>query len=166
MATALSGGHGEPIGALKEGLWVNDREDVEAHRRLLVRPVLNPAFEVSGGEVAKVNVGKGSESGEMWAYNGSVTAMPNEIKMLKYNLVIVEVPRRGGWIPGAQIVCVLSQGVLGAFHGHHGLQEPSPAARPIPPLVCPHLAKNKQCYSAPSGVKVMQHNIHCLDSHI
>ena len=40
--------------------------------------------------------------------------------MLKYNLVIVEVPRRGGWIPGAQIVRVLSQGVLGAFHGHHG----------------------------------------------
>ena len=46
--------------------------------------------------------------------------MPNEIKMLRYNLVIVEVPRRGGWIPGAQIVRVLSQGVLGAFHGHHG----------------------------------------------
>ena len=49
-----------------------------------------------------------------------MTAVPNEIKMLKYNLVIVEVPQRGGWIPGAQIVRVLSQGVLGAFHGHHG----------------------------------------------
>ena len=105
---------------LKAGLWVSDREDVEAHRKLLVRPVLNPAVEVSGGEVAKVNVGKGSHSGEIWAYDGSVTAVPNEIKMLKYNLVIVEVPRRGGWIPGAQIVRVLSQGVLGAFHGHHG----------------------------------------------
>ena len=54
------------------------------------------------------------------AYDGSVTAVPNEIKMLKYNLVIVELPRRGGWIPGVQIVRVLSQGVLGAFHGHHG----------------------------------------------
>ena len=69
-----------------------------------MRPVLNPAVEVSSGEVAKVNVGKGSKSGEIWAYNGSVTAVPNEIKMLRYNLVIVEVPRRGGWIPGAQIV--------------------------------------------------------------
>ena len=105
---------------LKAGLWVNDREHVAAHRRLLVRPLLNLAVEVSDGEVAKVNVGKGSESGEIWAYDGSVTAVPNEIKMLKYNLVIVEVPRRGGWIPGAQIVRVLSQGVLGAFHGHHG----------------------------------------------
>ena len=104
----------------KAGLWVSDREEVEAHRRLLVRPVLNPAVEVSGGEVAKVNVGKGSKSGAIWAYDGSVTAVPNEIKMLKYNLVIVEVLRRGGWIPGAQIVRVLSQGVLGAFHGHHG----------------------------------------------
>ena len=82
--------------------------------------MLNPAVEVFGGEVAKVIVGKGSESGEIGAYNGSVTAVPNEIKMLKYNLVIFEVPRRGGWIPGAQIVRVLSQGVLGAFHGHHG----------------------------------------------
>ena len=92
---------------------------MEAHHRLLVRPLLNPAVEVSGGEVAKVNVPKGSQYGEIWAYDGSVTAVPNEIKMLKYNLVIVEVPRRGGWIPGAQIVRVLSQGVLGAFHGHH-----------------------------------------------
>ena len=105
---------------LKAGLWVSDREDVEAHCRLLVRPVLNPALEVSGGEVAKVNVGKGSDPGEIWAYDGSVTAVPNEIDMLKYKLVIVEVPRRGGWILGAQIVCVLSQGVPGAFHGHHG----------------------------------------------
>ena len=105
---------------LKASLWVTDREDVEAHRRLLVRPPLNPAVEVSGGEVAKVNVGKGSASGEIWAYDGSVTAVPNEIKMPKYNLVIVEVPRRGGWIPGAQTVRVLSQGVLGTFHGHHG----------------------------------------------
>ena len=40
--------------------------------------------------------------------------MPNEIKMLKYNFVIVEVPRRGAWKPGAQIVRVLFQGVLGA----------------------------------------------------
>ena len=38
---------------LKAGLWVSDREDVKAHRRLLVRPVLSPAVEVSGGEVAK-----------------------------------------------------------------------------------------------------------------
>ena len=103
---------------LKGGLWVSDREDVEAHRRLLVRPVLNPAVEVPGGEVAKVNVGKGSECGEIWAYDGSVTAVPNEIKMLKYNFVIVEVARRGGWILGAQIVRVMSQRVLGAFH--HG----------------------------------------------
>ena len=103
---------------LKGGLWVSDREDVEAHRRLLVRPVLNPAVEVSGGEVAKVNVGKGTESGEIRAYDGSVTAVPSEIKMLRYNLVIVEVPQRGWWIPVAQIVCLLSQGVLGAFHGH------------------------------------------------
>ena len=85
-----------------------------------MKPVLNLAVEVSGGKVAKVNVGKGSESGEIWAYDGSVTAVTNEIKMLRYNLVIVEVPRRGGWILGAQIVRVLSQGVLGAFHGHHG----------------------------------------------
>ena len=105
---------------LKAGPWGSDREDVEAHRRLLVRPVLNPVVEVSGGEVAKVNVGKGSESGEIWEYDGSVTEVPNEIKMLRYNLVIVEVPRRGGWILGAQIVCVLSQGVLGALHGRHG----------------------------------------------
>ena len=105
---------------LKAGLWVSDREDAQAHRRLLVRPVLNPAVEVSGGELAKVNVGKGSKSEEIWAYDGLVTAVPNEIKMLKYNPVIVEVPRRGGWIPGAQIVRVLSQGALGAFHGHHG----------------------------------------------
>ena len=46
--------------------------------------------------------------------------MANEIKMLRYNLVIVDALRGGGWIPGAQIVCVLSQGVLGAFHGHRG----------------------------------------------
>ena len=45
---------------LEPGLWVSDREDVEAHRILLVRPVLNPAVEVFGGEVAKVNVGNGS----------------------------------------------------------------------------------------------------------
>ena len=85
-----------------------------------MRPVLTPAVEVSGGEVAEVNVGKGSESGELWAYDGSVTAVPNEIKMLRCNLVIVEVPRQGGWIVGAQIVRVLTQGVLGAFHEHHG----------------------------------------------
>ena len=48
-------------------------------------------------------------------------AVPNEIKMLKYNLVIVEVPRRGGWIPGAQIVRVLSQGVLGVFMDTMGI---------------------------------------------
>ena len=74
-------------------MWVNDREDVEAHRRMLVRPVLNPPVEVYGGEVANFNVGKGSESGDIWAYDGSVTAVPNEIKMLRYNLVIVDVPR-------------------------------------------------------------------------
>ena len=105
---------------LNAGLWVSDPEDVEAHRRLLVRSVVNPAVEVSRGEVAKVNVGKGSESGELWAYDGPVTVVPNEIKILRYNLFIVEVHRRGGWIPGAQIVHVLSQGVLGAFHGQHG----------------------------------------------
>ena len=73
--------------------------------------MLNPAIEVSGGEVAKVNIGKCSESGEIWAYNGSVTALRNEIKLLKYNLVIVEVARRGGWIRGAQIsACAVSMG--------------------------------------------------------
>ena len=56
--------------------------------------------------------GKGSESREIWAFDGSVTAVPKEIKMLKYNLVIVEVPRRGGWIPGAQIVCVRFRGCV------------------------------------------------------
>ena len=49
-----------------------------------------------------------------------MTAVPNEIKMLRYNLVIVEIARGGGLILRAQIVRVLSQGVLGAFHGHHG----------------------------------------------
>ena len=82
--------------------------------------MLNLAVEVSSGEVANVNVGKGSKCGEIWAYDGSVTVVPNEIKMLRYTVVIVEVPRQGGWIPRAQIVCVLFQGVLGAFHGHHG----------------------------------------------
>ena len=67
-----------------------------------------------------VNVGKGSECGEIWAYNGSMTAIPNDVKMLRYNLVIVEIPRRRGCILGAQIVRELSEGVLGAFHGHHG----------------------------------------------
>ena len=105
---------------LKAGLWVSDREDVEAHHRLLVRPILNPAVQVSGGEVAKVNAAKGSEPGDIWAYDGSMTALPNEIKMLRYNLLIVELTRPGGWILVAQIVCVLSQGVLGSFHGHHG----------------------------------------------
>ena len=52
-----------PQALLKAGLCVTDREDVEAHRRLLVTPVLNPAFEVSGGELAKINVGKVLESG-------------------------------------------------------------------------------------------------------
>ena len=46
--------------------------------------------------------------------------MPSEIKMLKYNLIIVEVPRRGGCTPGARIVRLLSQGVLRAFHGPSG----------------------------------------------
>ena len=82
--------------------------------------MLNRTVEVSGGEVATVNVGKGPESGEVSAYDGSATAMPNGIEMLKYNLVIVDVPRRGGWIPGAQIMRVLYQGVLGAFHGQTG----------------------------------------------
>ena len=40
--------------------------------------------------------------------------------MLKYNLVILEVSWRGGRISCAQIVRLLSQGVLGAFHGHLG----------------------------------------------
>ena len=56
---------------------------------------------------------------KFWGYDGSVMAVPNEIKMLRYNIVIVEVPRRGGWILRAHIVRVLCQGVLGAFHGHH-----------------------------------------------
>ena len=46
--------------------------------------------------------------------------MPHDIQMPKYNLVDVEVPRREGLIRGAQIVRVLSQWVLGAFHGHTG----------------------------------------------
>ena len=81
--------------------------------------MLNLAIEVSGGELAKVNVGKGSESGEVWAYDGSVTVVPIEI----YPSTIsssVAIPRRGGWILGAHILCVLSQGVLGAFDGQHG----------------------------------------------
>ena len=77
-------------GAVQGSLWLSDREDVEAHRRLLVRPVLNAAVEVYGGEVAKVNVVKSSKCGEFWAYDGSVAAGPNEIKMLRYNLVIAE----------------------------------------------------------------------------
>ena len=104
-------------------MWVTNREDVEAHRRLLVRPLLNLAVEVCDGEVAKVNVSKGLEFGEIWVHDGSVrsvTALPNGIKMLRYNLVIVGVPRRGGWICGAQILQVLSQGVFADFHGHHG----------------------------------------------
>ena len=43
---------------LKARLWVSER-DVTAHSRLVVIPVLNQAIEVSGGEVAKVNVCKG-----------------------------------------------------------------------------------------------------------
>ena len=78
---------------LKAGLGVSAQEDVEAHGRLLVRPVSNTAIEVCGGEVAKVNVGNGSESVVIRAYDGSMTAVPNGIKMLKYDLVIVEVPR-------------------------------------------------------------------------
>ena len=106
---------------LKAGLWVSDREDVKAHPRLLVRPVLNPAVEVSGGEVAKVNVGKGSESGEISAYHGSVTAVPNEFKMLKYNLVIVEILRRGGWIlVRRSCVCCL-KGYLAPFMDTMGI---------------------------------------------
>ena len=46
--------------------------------------------------------------------------MPNEIKVRKYNFVIVAVPRRAGWIPGVEIVHVLSQRVTGTFHGHTG----------------------------------------------
>ena len=38
-----------------------------------VRPVLNLAVEVFGGEVAHVIVGNGSESAEIRAYNESVT---------------------------------------------------------------------------------------------
>ena len=45
---------------LNAGVWISDPGDAEAHRKLLVRPVLNPAVDVTGGEVAKVNVGKGS----------------------------------------------------------------------------------------------------------
>ena len=48
---------------LKAGWWVSDQEDVEAHCRLLLKQVLNPAVEVFGGEVAKDNVGKGPKSG-------------------------------------------------------------------------------------------------------
>ena len=79
---------------LKARVRVSDREDVGAHRRLLVGPVLHPCVEVSGGEVARVNVGKGSACGPNWAYDGSVTIVPNEMKMLRYNLVIVQVLRR------------------------------------------------------------------------
>ena len=93
---------------------------MEAHRRLPVRPVLNLAVEASGGQVANVNFVNGSEFGEVWAHHGSVTLVPNENNMPKYNLVIVEVHRRGGWSPGAQIVLVLSHRVLGAFHGDRG----------------------------------------------
>ena len=82
--------------------------------------MLNPAIEVSGRQVAKVNAGKGSDPEGLRAYGGSVTAVPNEIKMLKYNSVIAEVPWRGRCIPGAQIVLLLSQGVRRAFHQHHG----------------------------------------------
>ena len=78
--------------------------------------VLITGVEVSSGDVAKVNVGEGAESGEIWAYNGTSAAVPNEIKMLKYNLVVVQVPQRRGCIPGGQVVHVLSQGMLGAFH--------------------------------------------------
>ena len=59
----------------------------------------------------------------MWRILGvrwSVTVVLNEIKVPKYNLVVVEVPWRGGCSSSAQIVRVLCQGVLGAFHGHHG----------------------------------------------
>ena len=51
---------------LKAGLLVSNRVDIEAHRTVLMRPALNPAVEVSGREVAKVNAGKGSYSGEIW----------------------------------------------------------------------------------------------------
>ena len=54
---------------LKVGLCVRDREDLEAHHRLLVRPMLNPDGGVSWSEVAKVNVVKGNESGKIWAYD-------------------------------------------------------------------------------------------------
>ena len=45
---------------LKVGVSFSDPEDVEAHCRFLVRLPLSPAVEVMGGEVAMVNVGKGS----------------------------------------------------------------------------------------------------------
>ena len=72
-----------PQAPLKAGLWVCYRGDVEAHRRMLVRPMLSPVVEVSGGEVAKINVGKGSERGDVRAYDGSITAVPSDIKMLR-----------------------------------------------------------------------------------
>ena len=69
-------------------------------------------------DLVKVKVRKGPEFGEIRAYDGSATALPNETKMLTYNLVIIEVHRRGGWIAGSQIVRVLSQGVHRGFHVH------------------------------------------------
>ena len=57
---------GPPLRALLQVRpWVTDRESAETHCRLLVRPVLNSAVELSGGEVAKVHLGQGSESGEI-----------------------------------------------------------------------------------------------------
>ena len=89
-------------GSLKACVWVSDGEDFEAHRRLLVRPVLNRAVK------------------QIRADKGSVTAVPNEVKMLKYNIVNVNLLWQGGSTRGAQVVRVLSQGVLGAFPGVHG----------------------------------------------
>ena len=58
---------------LKAGLWVTTREDVEAHLRLLVRPVLNWAVEVFSGEVAEVNVARDQNPEKFSAYHGSVS---------------------------------------------------------------------------------------------
>ena len=106
---------------LKAGMLVSDQEDVEAHHRLLVRPVLNPAVEVSRGEVAKVNFGKRSEYGEIEVYDGPVTAMSNEIKMLRYNVIIVEVPgEEGGFLVHTSCVCCL-KGYLAPFMDTMGI---------------------------------------------
>ena len=71
--------------------------------------------------MAKGHVGKGLESGEIWDYRGSLTAVPSRIKLLTYNLVIGEVPRRAGWILVCRsCVCPL-KGYLAPFMDTMGI---------------------------------------------